>query len=240
MITNSPCLHLWSPGLLPLAPWPEVTSGGQTPSSQPGHGWELLRAGHAVAHCPGIKNILLRFLFVPNTYTMNVYLFAIAIVLFAFKQKDCANKCTMYLLTAFSLRPKDLPAMMMKVCLKMMLWRPGAVKMSHCCENCEKTLRHTSFPDEKLELLPMDMLPVELPPLKLSFSEESFLLASRSAAATSILSLFASLWWRLLNMIRLFTYSHSGLVWFPITKWTQFDTRFDVLRSKQATFCLKI
>jgi len=50
-----------------------------------------------------------------------------------------------------------------------------------------------SFPDEKLELLPMDMLPVELPPLKLSFSEESFLLASRSAAATSILSLFCSL-----------------------------------------------
>jgi len=51
-----------------------------------------------------------------------------------------------------------------------------------------------SLPEEKLELLPMDMLPVELPPLKLSFSEESFLLASRSAAATSILSLYSSLW----------------------------------------------
>ena len=140
--------------------------------------------------------ILLQLFLVPNISAVNVYFFAIAIVLFAFEQKDCAHRCTMYLLTAFSLRPRDWSAMkMMKVCLRMMLWRPSAVKMSHYCENCEKTLRdQTSLPDEKLELLPMDMLPVELPPLKLSFSEESFLLASRSAAATSMLSIFSSLW----------------------------------------------
>jgi len=58
----------------------------------------------------------------------------------------------------------------------------------------EDAVAPVSLPEEKLELLPMDMLPVELPPLKLSFSEESFLLASRSAAATSILSVFSSLW----------------------------------------------
>ena len=195
MISFSPCLHLWSPGLLPLTSCPEVGSRTQTPASKPGQGGELLRAGHAVTHCPGIENILLQLFLVPNISAVNVYFFAIAIVLFAFKQKDCAHRCTMYLLTAFSLRPRDWSAMKMKVCLRKMLWRPSAVKMSHYCENCEKTLRdQTSLPDEKLELLPMDMLPVELPPLKLSFSVESFLLASRSAAATSILFLVYSLW----------------------------------------------
>lgn len=52
----------------------------------------------------------------------------------------------------------------------------------------EDAVAPVSLPEEKLELLPMDMLPVELPFLKLSlFSSESLLLASRRAAATSIL-----------------------------------------------------
>ena len=65
---------------------------------------------------------------------------------------------------------------------------PVCYKNASDCEYCEKTERHTSFPDEKLELLPMDTFPVEFPPFILfSFSVDSFLLASRSAAATSIL-----------------------------------------------------
>lgn len=52
----------------------------------------------------------------------------------------------------------------------------------------EDAVAPVSLPEEKLELLPMDMFPVELPFLKLSlFSSDSLLLASRSAAATSIL-----------------------------------------------------
>ena len=91
------------------------------------------------------------------------------------------------LLTAFSLQPRDCSARMMTLCLKM-LWRPSDVKKCTLLRENIRAARHTSLPEEKLEVLPMDMLPVELPFLKLSlFSSESLLLASSSAAATSIL-----------------------------------------------------
>ena len=60
---------------------------------------------------------------------------------------------------------------------------PVCCKISLLRENI-RIARHTSLPEEKLELLPMDMFPVELPSLKRSGFSESLLLASRSAAAT--------------------------------------------------------
>ena len=55
------------PALPGLAPWPP-SGGGQGPAPQPGQGRALLRAGHAVAHCPGTQNSLTRIFPVPNMY----------------------------------------------------------------------------------------------------------------------------------------------------------------------------
>ena len=182
------------PDLFPLASAPGSPGIGRChgPAPQPGQGRHLLSARHAVTHCPGMKTWSLR-LFPEAKYAADLCLrnsvspFLQLRLYYLHFIKDLANKRNVFsthrfLSPAQGLLSQDDDAVFEDAVAP--VWRKKCTLLR---EN-NRVARYTSLPEEKLELLPMDMLPVELPFLKLSlFSSESLLLASRSAAATSIL-----------------------------------------------------